>query len=962
MSGPVGSQQWMYSSGFYPHEIGNSVRFDTNSYLARTPSSASNRTTWTWSGWFKMPPASSQYTLFFAEPSLTDYTGIIITSGAQLQLINRPATGVNASLISTQVLRDASAWYHLVGVWDTTNSTQADRVRLYVNGERVTSFSTSTLPSQNAVSAINSTGSHLIGATFVASGSSLDNVYDGYTAEVNFVDGQALDPSYFGETKADTWIPKKYTGSYGTNGYYLPFNDAGFLGKDASTVLGSELVTNGTFDTNINNWTAHNGATLALSNNRLSVHESPGFDAGAYQAISVESGKTYSIEATVDKGTTNGARVGVEYTLGGRDGVETSSNTGGHFQFTFTPSSTGTVYVRCFIQAAGTAYFDNISVKEITTQGNDFTSTNVLVTDQMLDSPTNNWATFNPVFGIGRQDQLTYSEGNLQVVSGATGGNDITSVSTISPSGKVYAEFVVKSDADGAYIGAMTPDVNLGNGGVDTSNTAGVFIVRGDNGHKAANDGGSAFFGSAFSNGDIIQVAVDTDSQKLWFGRNGTWGSAGNPSTGANAALGASDGVTSDLLFICGDNYSSKTPTIVANFGQDSSFAGNKTAQGNTDAKGLGDFYYSPPAGFLALCTANLPDPVAAFNPAVDASPQDHFNTVTFTANNGTQSISGVGFQPDFVWAKSRGNNYNHDLYDSVRGVGRFVSSNSKTQESVVANSLTSFNSDGFTLGVDSNANYGTAASVSWNWKAGGSGVSNTDGTITSTVSANTDAGFSIVTYTGNGSASATVGHGLGATPAMVIVKCRSDGADEGEWTTAHQGISGQVVFLNQTLQSYNPAVFSTGGVALGNSSAFSFINGTASVENSNKSGNTYVAYCFAEVEGFSKFGSYTGNGEDDGLFIYTGFRPAWILLKRTDAGNNWVLLDNKRDPYNVAAGTIYANQNYAENANYIRWDMVSNGFKLRKGGSGWLDQNASAGTYIYMAFAEMPFKYANAR
>ena len=217
MSGPLGSQQWMYSTGFYPYEIDNSARLGTNSYFQRTPSSASNRTTWTWSGWVKMPPASSQYTLFFAEPAQTDYAGVLITAGSQLQLINRPTTGVNASLISTQVFRDPSAWYHFVGVWDTTNSTQADRVRLYVNGERVTSFSTSTLPAQNAVSAINSAGSHVIGATVLASGGA-NNFYNGYITEVNFVDGQALDPTSFGEFKSGVWIPKEYEGTSGPLG------------------------------------------------------------------------------------------------------------------------------------------------------------------------------------------------------------------------------------------------------------------------------------------------------------------------------------------------------------------------------------------------------------------------------------------------------------------------------------------------------------------------------------------------------------------------------------------------------------------------------------------------------------------------------------------------------------------------------------------------------------------------
>jgi hypothetical protein len=214
-------------------------------------------------------------------------------------------------------------------------------------------------------------------------------------------------------------------------------------------------------------------------------------------------------------------------------------------------------------------------------------------------------------------------------------------------------------------------------------------------------------------------------------------------------------------------------------------------------------------------------------------------------------------------------------------------------------------------------------------------------------VSANTDAGFSIVAY--NGSSAGTVGHGLSSTPELVIQKSRNLSSG-GYWWTGTTVIDGSLDYF----QLNNTNAKADSGYTAPTSSVFSNVPFTG--------GTNQVAYCFHSVEGFSKFGSYTGNGVDDGLFIYTGFRPAFVMVKRTDAGNNWVLLDNKRAPHNVAAATIYANENYAENANYIRWDMLSNGFKLRKGGSGWLDQNASAGTYIYIAFAEMPQKYANAR
>ena len=937
MSGPVGSQQWMYSSGFYPHEIGNSARLDTNSYFQRTPSSSGSRTTWTWNAWVKLGSIGQTEVLFTARTAGQSAHGQVYFEAGKLAWDEYNGSSNTLRRHTTQLFRDPSAWYMVTIVADTTNATASNRGRVYINGTQVTDFSTTVNPTQNQVLETNQNITHRIGAN-----TNDAQYFNGYTAEVNFVDGQALDPSYFGETKADTWIPKKYTGSYGTNGYYLPFNDAGFLGKDASTVLGSELVTNGTFDTNINNWTAHNGATLALSNNRLSVHESPGFDAGAYQAISVESGKTYSIEATVDKGTTNGARVGVEYTLGGRDGVETSSNTGGHFQFTFTPSSTGTVYVRCFIQAAGTAYFDNISVKEITTQGNDFTSTNVLVTDQMLDSPTNNWGTLTPIgprrlhYGVP-----TLTQGNLTATS--TSSSDFNnSQSTVfnHSSGKWYYE--VRMDS-----------LDFGNtSGYVQFNIGSAYVWRYyDNSNTLISTGGSF---TSLANGDILMLAVDQDNGKGYFGINGGWY---NVSGAPDPAAGTNPHTTFTSLNEIGKieiRNGSSANVVTANFGQDSSFAGQATAQGNTDANGLGDFYYAPPAGFLALCTANLPDPVAAIDPALDASPQDHFNTVLYTGNGSSISVTGVGFQPDWVWFKRRdANGTDHEVYDAVRGVQKYLLPNTNNAEGTISG-VTSFDSDGFTYGSNTGGNNNGSATVAWNWKAGGSGSSNSDGTITSTVSANTGAGFSIVTYTGTGS-SATIGHGLGQTPKVVFWKRR--GSSE-NWS-----VQSTLLGAQKELELNGTAAESATDTRLGSTANWtSSVVAVNTYVANNASSGTYVAYCFAEVGGFSKFGTYTGNGEDDGPFIDTGFRPAWILLKRTDVANNWVLLDNKRDPYNVAAGTIYANQNYAENANYIRWDMVSNGFKLRKGGSGWLDQNALNGTYFYMAFAEMPFKYANAR
>ena len=393
------------------------------------------------------------------------------------------------------------------------------------------------------------------------------------------------------------------------------------------------------------------------------------------------------------------------------------------------------------------------------------------------------------------------------------------------------------------------------------------------------------------------------------------------------------------------------TSIVNANFGQDSSFAGNKTAQGNTDDNGYGDFYYAPPTGYLALCTANLTLD-AAMDPINGNSPQDYFNTVLYTGNGSTQSITGVGFQPDWCWIKKRaGENASHCIHDAVRGAGKRLKSDSTVAEYDAGTlDIQSFDSDGFSLGGGGLVNQSTHTYAAWNWKANGSGVSNTDGSITSTVSANTDAGFSIVSYTGTG-ANATVGHGLLSAPDMIIVKNRDSGS--GNWLVYHSSVGAEYApFLNSTIAPYD-AFESWQDTSPTNSV---FYIGTFN----SASGENHIAYCFHSVEGFSKFGSYTGNGSTDGPFVYTGFRPAFVMVKITSAPENWTIFDDERSEYNLAQLGLYANLSNAEatiSTNGI--DMVSNGFKLRGTGN---RTNGSGYTYIYMAFAENPFKYANAR
>ena len=325
-----------------------------------------------------------------------------------------------------------------------------------------------------------------------------------------------------------------------------------------------------------------------------------------------------------------------------------------------------------------------------------------------------------------------------------------------------------------------------------------------------------------------------------------------------------------------------------------------------------------------------------------------------YTGTGATRTVSNavnaVGMQPDFVWIKRRDVVNYHVLTDSVRGVLKEIYTNVTTAEATLTTyGVNAFNSDGFSLlgaGYDYNANAGTF--VGWQWKAGGTAVSNTAGTITSSVSANTTAGFSVVTYTGSGSSS-TVGHGLGVVPSMIIVK-RRDVADN--WAVYHASLGNTIaMFLNLTQAQYANVVY------WDNTSPTSTVFTVRSATEVNASGGSYVAYCWAPVAGYSAFGSYTGNGSADGPFIYTGFLPRWLMIKRTDATLSWGIFDTSRNPSNVVNLQLYANLLAADNT-FTTMDIVSNGFKSRSA----TEYNTSGGTYIYAAYAENPLKYANAR
>ena len=328
------------------------------------------------------------------------------------------------------------------------------------------------------------------------------------------------------------------------------------------------------------------------------------------------------------------------------------------------------------------------------------------------------------------------------------------------------------------------------------------------------------------------------------------------------------------------------------------------------------------------------------------------FKTVLYTGNGSTQSVTGAGFQPDWVWIKERDDTSNHNLYDSVRGVQKYIYSNETTAEQTGSNSLTAFDSDGFSVGNGSFINQSSQGYASWNWLAGDTASSNSDGSITSSVSVNTTAGFSIVSYTGTGS-NATIGHGLGVVPDMVIVKCRS--ASGRGWTVWHNALPGtHALDLNGTDAQYSST--SSWNSTVPTSSVFSV--GTRLATNDNT--ETFIAYLLAEKKGYSKFGTYTGNGNSDGTFVYTGFKPAFVMVKSTSSADNWNIHDSVRNEFNLTDNILYPNLSNAEgNPSVLSMDLLSQGFKFRGSDGG---TNGSGETYIYMAFAESPFVTAGTK
>ena len=334
----------------------------------------------------------------------------------------------------------------------------------------------------------------------------------------------------------------------------------------------------------------------------------------------------------------------------------------------------------------------------------------------------------------------------------------------------------------------------------------------------------------------------------------------------------------------------------------------------------------------------------------ISFQPHDYFSTLLYTGNGSAgNSITGVGFQPDWVWIKNRGNTESHAVFDAVRGVTKRIATNSSGGEETNANTVTAFGTDGFTVGTNAGVNGNGISTVAWNWKMNGAGSSNSDGSVTSTVSVNSTSKMSIVKWTGTGSA-ATIGHGLGGTPDYIIVKCLDSGENWVVWSNA--------LAANKFLRLSTTAAVATDTAVWNNTLPTSTVFSVSNDNTTNKSGAGMVAYCFRNVKGFSKFGKYLGNGSatESGV-IYLGFKPSFFMIKNIDASEPWMMYDAKRLGYNPAYSRLYANTDGSEDAE-TKMDFISNGVKLRSAGDGHINQNGY--NFIYMAFAENPLVSSN--
>jgi hypothetical protein len=569
-----------------------------------------------------------------------------------------------------------------------------------------------------------------------------------------------------------------------------------------------------------------------------------------------------------------------------------------------------------------------------------YTPVGIATWRQVPDTTANNFATMNPLSSLN----VTYSNGNLSGNISQTTGSTYAASNIGVSTGKWYWETRWDTDTGGGngfHIGVASDTFPFGGTTRPYQLSSGFAYLNG--GSKITNNSSSSY-GASYTIGDILGTALDMDNKTVSFYKNGS-----------NQGIAFTFTSGSQSMFVA-NSHSSTTASGVyghtVNFGQNPTFSGNTTAGTFTDTNGKGLFKYQPPSDFLALCEDNLPTPAIS-------DPGKYFKTVLYTGDGASgRSIVGVGFTPDLVWVKDRNNGgYNHLISDSVRGAGFALRPSSTNEET--SSGMLAFNTDGFSITSDVGYNASGNNHVAWCWRAGaGTTSTNTNGSITSVVSVNQDAGFSIVSYRSNGTSGATVGHQLNKTPSFIIVKMRSSqSVGSSDWAVYHKSLGAtKNVWLNATNGANTSSAYWNNTEPT--SSVFSLGN---DLDTNHTNGYDYISYCWAEIEGFSKFGSWIGNGNADGPFIWTGFTPAFVLFKNASSAYNWYIVDNVRSSVNPVSATQAPNLTTIEDTGWATgvMDFTSNGFKLR--GTN-LAINESGSTFIFAAFAQSPFAYSNSK
>ena len=823
-------------------EIERSLRVDQGtsnvsdgSFYSRTFANG-NKRTFTISVWFKKcytvgNIGDDSYTIISCggggSGSFAGRFGFDSYSSDQLQfVINNPAPTNHARARSTRRFRD-NAWYHAVLAYDSTQSTESDRMKMYINGELET-FDSPTYPSQNYEGYFNNNVLHRVGATSSWSTGADLGQFNGYLAEFHFIDGTAYDASYFGFTEQQTevWRPKRVTGlTYGTNGFYLDFKD-----NTSTTTIGYDK------SGNANHFTPHD---VQVSD---SVPDTPTNDFCMMSGLNKNSGLSH-----------------------------------GNLQF-YKWNDSGAALVAC--QASM-----------------DIPNTGKWVWEHRWTgySHTRYWAMTRRMRAQG-----TYLDNSAYVYYDMYSGKTVSALN-----GSVVTELT----------GGQTSY---------NDNVTRFWMMACDMDEMIAR---FYYNNTLISTIAIPELPDDGKGNYVW-----TW-------TSTNGGSGSS--------------YDDRF-----NFGQDASYFGAASPPDKKDASGLGQFYTTVPSGHNCLCTKNLPA-----RTDVIVEPQKHFDSLIYSGTGSTQSITGLEFKPDLVWIKKRNDAAYHQWFDTVRGATKGLFSNVGNAEYQDSGNLQSFIGGGFTADGFNGTNASGGTYVAWCWKAGGnSNTFNVDGVGYATqaaagihagnlsltgASVNTEAGFSIITWTGDGNASASVGTGFSSDKPLswAIVKKTSTSSD---WQVGHMGSGQGRNFAYHYNLNDSSTLSGSSPYHMGSQNA---TNGDRLYLAGDGAANTvtYVAYVWQERTGYSKFGSYTGNGSSDGTFVFTGFKPALVIFKSTSASENWQIKDNKRLGYNDQNHTLFPNTTDSEYTS-AQMDFLSNGFKLRNGGGG---SNGTGETLIYMAFAE---------